>query len=114
MIGNWAHDRELKTGSGTSSEQVTETFLCPPSTAWKVRAMRRNHTEQTNFSDKEWRDLIVAELKGGGRNRYYSAICPICLVSYDVDILSSDASARALAVGKVASHIKSAHSHAVT
>jgi len=60
-------------------------------------------------SHKEWRDLIRAELKGKGRNRHCSAICPICLISYDVDILSSDASARALAVGKVASHINSAH-----
>jgi len=57
-------------------------------------------------SHKEWRDLIRAELKGKGRNRHCSAICPI---SYDVDFLGSDASARALAVGKVASHINSAH-----
>jgi hypothetical protein len=35
-------------------------------------------------------------------------------MSYDVDILSSDASARALAVGKVASHINSAHPDALT
>ena len=60
-------------------------------------------------SHKEWRDLIRAELKGEGRNRHCSASCPICHISYDVDILSSDASARALAVGKVASHINSAH-----
>jgi len=33
----------------------------------------------------------------------------ICLISYDVDIFSSDTSTRALAVGKVASHINSAH-----
>ena len=66
------------------------------------------------LSHKEWRDLILAELKGKGRTRYYSAICPVCLISYDVDILSSDASARALAVEKVASHIKSAHSDALT
>jgi hypothetical protein len=66
------------------------------------------------LSHKEWRDLILAELKGKGRSRYYSAICPVCLISYDVDILSSDASARALAVEKVASHINSAHSDALT
>lgn len=35
-------------------------------------------------------------------------------LSYDVDILSSDASARALAVGKVASHINSAHPDVLT
>jgi hypothetical protein len=66
------------------------------------------------LSHKEWRDLILAELKGKGRTRYYSAICPVCLIRYDVDILSSDASARALAVEKVASHINSAHSDALT
>ena len=76
--------------------------------------MGTNDTEQTKLSHKEWRDLILAELKGKGRSRYYSAICPICLISYDVDILSGHASARALAVEKVASHIKSAHSDALT
>jgi hypothetical protein len=35
-------------------------------------------------------------------------------VSYDVDILSSDASARELAMQKVASHLKTAHKHALT
>lgn len=72
--------------------------------------MRPNDTEQTKLSDKEWRDLILAELKGKGRSQYYSAICPICLLNYDVEI----ASARVLAVEKVASHIKSAHSDALT
>ena len=75
--------------------------------------MSPNGSEKTKLSQKEWRDLILAELKGKGRNRYYSAICPICLISYDVDILGSDASARALAVEKVASHIRSAHSDAL-
>jgi hypothetical protein len=65
-------------------------------------------------SRKEWRDLIRAELKGKGRNRHCSATCPICLITYDVDILSSDASATALAVGKVASHINNAHADALT
>jgi hypothetical protein len=76
--------------------------------------MGPNDTEQTKLSHKEWRDLILAELKGKGTSRYCSAICPICLISYDVDILSGHASARALAVEKVASHIKSAHSDALT
>jgi len=76
--------------------------------------MGPNDTEQTKLSLKEWRDLILADRKGKGRRRYYSAICPICLVCYDVDILSSDTSARALAMEKVASHIKSAHSDALT
>jgi len=76
--------------------------------------MGPNDTEQTKLSHKDWRDLILAELKGKGRSRYYSAICPICLISYDVDILSGDGSVRALAVEKVASHIKSAHSDALT
>ena len=65
-------------------------------------------------SHKEWRDLIHAELKGEGRDRYCTATCPICLISYNVDILSSDASARTLAVGKVASHINNAHADALT
>ena len=65
-------------------------------------------------SHKEWRDLIRAELKGKSRNRRCTATCPICLISYDVDSLSNDASARALAVGKVASHINSAHADALT
>jgi hypothetical protein len=76
--------------------------------------MGPHDTEQTKLSHKEWRDLILAEIKGKGRSRYYSAICPMCLISYDVDILDSDASARALAMEKVASHIKSAHSDALT
>ena len=74
----------------------------------------RPNTERTRLSDKEWRDLILVGIKGGGRNRYYSAVCPICQISYDVDILGTDASARAWAVEKVASHIKSAHSDALT
>ena len=67
-----------------------------------------------NRSHKEWRALISAELKGKGRNRHCSATCPICLISYDVGILSNDISTRALAVGKVASHINSAHADALT
>jgi len=58
---------------------------------------------------REWRRLIRAELKGKGRNQQCTATCPICLISYDVDILGSDVSVRALAVGKVASHISSRH-----
>jgi hypothetical protein len=76
--------------------------------------MKFNGSEQTKLSDKEWRDLILAAIKGKGRSRYYSSICPICLISYDVDIRGSDASARALAVEKVVSHMKSAHSDALT
>ena len=76
--------------------------------------MGPNDTEQTKLSLKEWRDLILADRKGKGRRRYYSAICPLCLVGYDVDILGTDASARGWAVEKVASHIKSAHSDALT
>ena len=76
--------------------------------------MEPNDTEQTKLSHKEWRDLILAEIKGKGRSRYYSAVCPICLVCYDVDILSNDVSARSSAVEKVASHIKTAHSDALS
>jgi len=75
--------------------------------------MTSNHISTDKLSHKEWRDLILVEPKGKGRSRYYSAICPICLVAYDVDILSRDTSARvfaAEAVEKVASHIKTAHS----
>jgi hypothetical protein len=75
--------------------------------------MGPNATERTKLSQKEWRNLILAQIKGKGRNRYYSAVCPICLICYDVDILSNDASARTLAVEKVASHIKNAHSDAL-
>jgi len=78
--------------------------------------MTPNHTEQTKLSHKEWRDLILVEPKGKGRSRYYSAIWPICLISYDVDILSADTSARTFAdeaVEKVMSHIKTAHSDAL-
>ena len=50
-------------------------------------------------SHKEGRDLIRAELKGKGRNRYCAGTCRICFISYDVGDLSSNASARALAVG---------------
>jgi len=91
------------------STKVTETSLYQPSKTWTVSGMGPN-TEQTKLSDKEWRDLILVELKGRGGSRYYSAICPICLITYDVDI----SSARTLAVEKVASHIKNAHSDALT
>lgn len=76
--------------------------------------MSPDDIEQTKLSHKKWRDLILAEAKGKGRSRYYSAICPVCLISYDVDILSGAASARALAVEKVSTHIQSAHSDALT
>ena len=72
--------------------------------------MTTSDTRQTKLSDKEWRDLILVEVKGRGGSRYYSAICPICLIPYDVDI----SSARALGVEKVISHIKNAHSDALT
>ena len=72
--------------------------------------MRTSDTGQTKLSDKEWRDLILVELKGRGESRYYSAICPICLITYDVDI----SSAHTLAIEKVASHIKNAHFDALT
>jgi len=65
-------------------------------------------------SHKQWRDLIRVEFKGRGRNRHCSATCPVCFISYDVEILSSDASARALAVGKVASHFNSVHADMLT
>ena len=75
--------------------------------------MGPNDTEQIKLSPKEWRGLIRAEFKGRGRDRCCAAICPICLISYDVEILSSDISSRALALGKVASHITSAHADAL-
>ena len=59
--------------------------------------MRPSDTGQTKLSDKDWRDLILVELKGRGGSRYYSGICPICLITYDVDT----SSARTLAVEKV-------------
>jgi len=65
-------------------------------------------------SHKQWRDLIRVEFKGRGRNRHCSATCPVCFITYDVEILSSDASARALAVGKVASHVNSVHADMLT
>lgn len=71
--------------------------------------MRPIDTGQAKLSDKEWRDLILVEPKGRGRSRYYSAICPICLITYDADI----SSAHTLAVEKVASHMKNAHSDAL-
>ena len=76
--------------------------------------MRPNDSERAKLSHKEWGDLILADIKGKGRRRYYSAVCPICLACYDVDILSNDASARVLAVEKVGSHIKNAHFEALT
>jgi hypothetical protein len=92
------------------SRKVTETSLCRSSKAWKVNAMRPSETGQTKLSDEEWRNLILVGPKGRGGSRYYSAICPICLITYDVDT----SSARTLAVEKVASHIKNAHSDALT
>jgi len=65
-------------------------------------------------SREEWRNLIRAEFKGKGTNRYCSATCPICHISYDVEALSSDVSTRALAAGKVFSHINAAHADALT
>jgi len=76
--------------------------------------MSPNDTEKTKLSHKEWRALTLTEIKGGGRSRYCSAICPICLISYDVDILGTDTWARAWAAEKVASHIKNVHSDVLT
>ena len=77
--------------------------------------MGPNESQQAKLSHKEWRDLVLTEIKGKGGSRYYSAICPICLLSYDVDILiSSDDFAGALAVERVARHIRNAHSDALT
>ena len=78
--------------------------------------MESNDTEQIKLSLKEWGDLILVEPKGKGRSRHYSAICPICLTGYEVDILSADTSARTFAVEaveKVISHIKTAHCDAL-
>ncbi len=72
--------------------------------------MRSSDTGQIKLSHKEWRNLILVGPKGRGGSRYYSAICPICLITYDVDISSP----RTLAVEKVASHIKNAHFDALT
>jgi hypothetical protein len=72
--------------------------------------MRPSDTTQTKLSDKEWRDLILVEPKGRGGSRYYSAICPICLIPCDVDM----SCARALAVENVVSHIKNAHPDVLT
>lgn len=63
------------------------------------------------MTHSEWNERIRTGRKGKGRSQYYTATCPICLVSYDVDILGSDASARVLATQKVASHIGTAHKH---
>ena len=76
--------------------------------------VQRIHMSIKKHSHKEWRDLIRIEFKGKGGNRHCSATCPICLISYDVDIHSSEFSARKLAIGKVASHINSAHANALT
>lgn len=65
-------------------------------------------------SHKEWRGLIRTDLKGVGGNRYCTATCPICLISYDVEILSNDISTCALAMGKVASHLNITHADAFT
>ena len=72
--------------------------------------MTPSDTGQSKLSDKEWRDLILVGPKGRGASRYYSAICPICLITYDVDTSFPST----LAVEKVASHIKNAHSDALT
>jgi hypothetical protein len=104
----------IQADSRCRPRKVTETSLLSEFKARTVSAMRPNDTERTRLSHEEWGDLILAEIKGKGRSRYYSAICPICLACYDADILSNDASARMLAVEKVASHIKRAHSDALT
>jgi len=72
-----------------------------------------SHADQER-SRKEWRGLTRTEFNGKGDNRYCSATCLICLISYDVDILSSDVSSLALAVEKVASHINTAHADAAS
>ncbi len=75
--------------------------------------MENNSVETIKLPNNDWRQLILSTTKGRGKNRYYTAICPICLLNYDVDVLSGDACARALAIEKVASHIKSRHSEAL-
>lgn len=66
------------------------------------------------MTHKEWTERIRTELKGKGRSQHYTATCPICMVSYEVDVLGSDASARVLATQKIASHIGSAHKDDLT
>jgi hypothetical protein len=38
--------------------------------------MSPNGTEKTKLSQKEWRDLVLAELKGKGRSRYLLRYLP--------------------------------------
>jgi hypothetical protein len=104
----------MQAASRCRRRKVTETSLLSEFKGAEGKRMGPNDTEQTKPSQKQWQDLVLAEIKGKGRNRYYSAVCPICLACYDADILGNDASARALAVEKVASHIKRAHSDALT
>ena len=63
---------------------------------------------------REWCDRIRAKPKRRAGNRYYTAQCPICRLSYDVDVLSSDDTARARAFQKVAVHIHTAHRDVIT
>ena len=58
---------------------------------------------------KEWTEKIAVEAKGGSRSRFYTATCPLCDFSHNVDILASDASARLLATQRVATHVHVAH-----
>lgn len=61
------------------------------------------------MTSEEWSKKIRVESKGKGKGRYYSASCPICAVSYDVDVLNSDAVARVAAIQRITAHITTAH-----
>lgn len=57
----------------------------------------------------DWEKKIKVEPEGKAKNRSYRAYCPICMLSYSVDVLGSDSSARVLAFQKISSHLVTAH-----
>lgn len=74
-----------------------------------VYGNRIDHKQYEKLTHEEWKKLVAVEAKRNGKVRYYTATCPICMISYDAEVLSSQASARVFASQRVASHILQSH-----
>jgi allophanate hydrolase subunit 2 len=60
----------------------------------------------------EWYDSITATLTDKGRDRYYTAFCPICGATDTATSIGSEAG-RPAAKGKILSHIQKEHANLV-
>jgi hypothetical protein len=62
---------------------------------------------------KQWLDEISTTRNRKGKDSWFTASCPICGYSHDVNLLSSDAVAEIAAKERVLRHIRSNHKELV-